>query len=99
MKTWEKAAIPAILIAGIIGFIGWRIVAGNQAKPIKTITTQYQTVVKVITFTGYPDPKQSADVAFETSGTVKYVSVQVGEIVKKGQQLASLDPQSTSLQI
>ncbi|OGY37345.1 MAG: hypothetical protein A3E36_02840 [Candidatus Andersenbacteria bacterium RIFCSPHIGHO2_12_FULL_45_11b] len=99
MKTWAKTAIPAILIAGIIGFIGWRIVAGNQAKPIKTITAQYQTVVKDITFTGYTEPIQSADVAFETSGTVKDVSVQVGDIVKKGQQLASLDPQSASLQI
>lgn len=99
MKTWVKIAIPTTILVAVVGFIGWRIQAGVGAKPIKTITASYQTVVKDISFTGNTEAVQSANMAFEVSGSIKNIYVQVGDTVQKGQILASLDPQSASLQI
>ncbi|MCE9643273.1 MAG: efflux RND transporter periplasmic adaptor subunit [Candidatus Andersenbacteria bacterium] len=99
MKTWVKIGIPTAILLIIIGFIGWRIQAGVGAKPVKTITASYQTVVKDISFTGNTESVQSANMAFEVSGSIKNIFVKVGDTVQKGQIIASLDPESASLQI
>ncbi|HSX25141.1 MAG TPA: efflux RND transporter periplasmic adaptor subunit [Candidatus Andersenbacteria bacterium] len=99
MKIWVKIAIPVVFLLFLFGFIGWRIAVGRTAKPVKTITASYQTVTKDIAFTGNTEATQSSDVAFEVSGTVKKLFVQVGDTVQPGQLLASIDPQSAALQI
>ena len=99
MKTWIKVAIPVTFFILLFGFIGWRISVGTGAKPVKTITASYQTVVKDVAFTGNTESVQSADLSFEVSGTVKNLFVAVGDTVRQGQELATIDPESASLQI
>jgi HlyD family secretion protein len=99
VKTWIKITIPVAFLLIVLGFIGWRVAVGNIAKPVKTITASYQTVLKDVAFTGNTESIQASDMAFELSGSVKSIYVKVGDTVVKGQLLATLDPQSASLQI
>ncbi|MEO6078077.1 MAG: HlyD family efflux transporter periplasmic adaptor subunit, partial [Candidatus Andersenbacteria bacterium] len=99
MKTWIKIAFPVALLLLVVSFIGWRIAVGTTAKPVKTITASYQTVLKDVAFTGNTQSVQASDMAFELSGSVKSIYVKVGDTVVRGQKLATLDPESASLQV
>ena len=99
MRTWIKWAIGGLIIASIAGFIGWRIMAGNLEKPARTVTAEYQTITKDITFSGAATAKQSADLAFELTGALQNMYANVGDTVIKGQRLALLNAESVQLEL
>jgi RND family efflux transporter MFP subunit len=62
-----------------------------NSKEDQLVTPTLQEIKKEITLTGQIDADQRADLKFQTSGRLAWVGVKVGDRVKKGQALASLD--------
>ncbi len=62
-----------------------------NSKEDRLITPTVSDIKKEITLTGQIDADNRADLKFQTSGRLAWVGVKVGDRVKKGQALASLD--------
>jgi len=62
-------------------------------KPISvtTVTVKQEKVVKALRYSGTVEAYQSIPLNFQTAGTVQEVLVDAGDIVHKGQLLATLD--------
>ncbi|MEI6436477.1 MAG: efflux RND transporter periplasmic adaptor subunit [Bacteroidota bacterium] len=65
-----------------------------SAKPIKvtTVMVKQEKVVTALRYSGTTEAYQSIPLNFQTTGTVEEVLVEAGDIVNKGQLLATLDP-------
>ncbi len=99
MKTWIKWTIAAVLLVGIASFVGWRIMVGNIKTPVRTVAVDTQTITKDVAFSGAVTAKQSADLAFELTGSIQALYANVGDTVMRGQKLALLNPESVSLEL
>lgn len=64
--------------------------AANAA--VRPATVQQGTVTKTVTATGSVESGSTASASFVTGGTVTSISARVGQVVKKGQVLAKVDP-------
>ena len=65
-----------------------------SAKPITvtTVLVKQEKVVTALRYSGTAEAYQSIPLNFQTTGTVEEVLVEAGDIVNKGQLLATLDP-------
>jgi len=104
MKTRSKIIIAIISTVAIVGLgVGGyfaffrrttRANAAGAAGGTGTVTTM--TLVNAIDTTGSVAAIQSSSLAWQTTGTVGTVNVKVGDTVKKGDILMSLDPTTAS---
>lgn len=93
-----------LLISGIVlavaaaGAFGYRAIAGRAAasSDLRTGLVSTGTVSTTISGSGSVRSRQNAIVSWQTSGTVDAVSVQMGQNVQTGDNLASLDPSTIS---
>jgi len=92
-----------LLAAALIAVAG---LAAGCSKKSSTGTTTYQevtvkdgTVTVSLTATGTLDYSDYENLSFATDGTVGAVNVKVGDLVKKGQVLASLDQDAWNEQL
>lgn len=67
------------------------IVRGGSNTNIESATVAYANVIEKVSVTGKISPLGKADLAFQKSGALAKVNVVVGQQIKKGQVLASLD--------
>ncbi len=90
-------ALVLLLIAAIV--LGWQHPTANAASTsnLQTATVQRGTLVATVASAGNVAAPQTATLAFQTSGRVSAVNVQVGDVVKQGQVLMQLD--TTDLQL
>lgn len=98
MKSSRVKVIAGILVLVLIAgvFLGYRYM---RAKAQASTTTTQQTttvtrgnVASTVAASGTVRPRQTANLSWKTTGVVGTVNVTIGEQVKKGQVLASLDP-------
>jgi HlyD family secretion protein len=97
MKRWLKITIGITVVLVIVAVVLWRRVANDEAE-VKTQVVERHTVVQEVTFTGRLRSKERAAIAFESSGTLREISVELGDKVVAGQTLAKLDPRASSLE-
>jgi len=71
----------------------------ERIRAIKTITVAEKTSGPVRKFSGVVEAVDSSPIAFEVSGNVEEVRVKVGERMKKGQVLATLDKRTFRLDV
>jgi RND family efflux transporter MFP subunit len=71
----------------------------EQIRAIKTITISELATGQVRKFPGIVKATDSSDLSFEVSGMVETVDVDVGDPVRKGQQLAVLDKEPYQLDV
>lgn len=87
-------AIPVAVFVVAVA-IGAVIIFSKPATTTQTITRDVQvgkvTMTESVSTTGTIEPQQRADLSFSSSGTIKEVSVSVGDKVTTGQALASID--------
>jgi macrolide-specific efflux system membrane fusion protein len=101
LKTWQIVVL-VVLIAGIAG--GGYGIYKSIAGPATTTTSNNTRLVQVsygnisnsVSASGNLVFSNETDLSFSSSGTVSYVTVKVGDTVKKGQVIAGID--SSSLQ-
>ncbi|WP_412734896.1 efflux RND transporter periplasmic adaptor subunit [Krasilnikovia sp. MM14-A1259] len=90
-----NAALAAALVAG--GGWAYQILAGSAAAQgaaaaVRTVPVSQGTVTKTVTADGTVQSARTATADFVTGGRVTAISVHVGQLVKKGQVLAKVDP-------
>lgn len=85
-KKWVIAVVIVLVI--IFGFI---FASGGSKSTIETATASVGNVVEKVSVTGTVSPVDKADLAFKKSGVVTRVAVAVGDNVKRGDLIASVD--------
>lgn len=65
--------------------------AASTVRPVKYITVGNQSIIGQQNYTGLAKAQQEADLSFKVSGTINRIAVKVGDRVRKGQVLATLD--------
>ncbi|WNV83952.1 HlyD family efflux transporter periplasmic adaptor subunit [Umezawaea sp. Da 62-37] len=71
----------------------------SSASAVRTAAVSSRDVAEVVTAAGAVQSGYSASASFSGSGTVNSVDVKVGDVVTKGQKLASVDTAQASLQV
>ena len=98
------ALLVILLIAGG-GFLGWRTFAGRQAAPggtnafVRTTTLQKTSLENSISASGTVESNEVSTVTTALKYTVKEVNVQVGDTVKEGDVICTLDTSDLDKQI
>ena len=94
-RTWVRRAIPAGVVAALV-VAGTAVVRTNaSATPIdtyRTTTVSTGSVEQRLNLTGSVQRVNQVSQSFAVAGTVSNVLVSVGDTVKAGQALATLDP-------
>jgi HlyD family secretion protein len=82
-------AVGIVAILAVIGLIFF--FSGGKKTDQQTAVVQKGTIVQEVSVTGTVKPAESLDLAFQTSGKLKRMNVDVGDSVSAGQVLAQLD--------
>lgn len=105
-RIWIIAGIVIVLVAAGAVLLATRPAANGQADRFAALlaTAQKATVVRTtlansVDSTGSLSPEATVQLSFGASGTVKDVNVSVGDHVKKGDVLASLDTTDLELKV
>ncbi len=92
----RKVAITIIVILSLaaIGYFGYQIYQdrrqANNISSLQTITANQGSLTATVGATGTVRPDQTAILTWQTTGDVDQVSVQAGQVITAGQELASL---------
>ncbi len=78
-------------VLAIIGFFIFIFSGEKKELPYESAKVERGGVVQEVSVTGNVKAKENVDLAFEISGKIASVDVSVGDKVKKGDRLASLD--------
>ncbi|MCU7724044.1 HlyD family efflux transporter periplasmic adaptor subunit [Actinoplanes sp. KI2] len=94
-----STAVNAALVVAIAGGGLWTYESlsgpstNNAANAsVRTVSVQTGTVTKTVTADGTVESARTASASFVTGGTITAINVKVGQVVKKGQVLAEVDP-------
>jgi len=90
----KKVWIPIVVLLGVIIFIFLR--SNNNSANTVVDIAKYSDLKETILATGQVVSSTDLSLSFNTSGTVKSIKVKVGDKVKAGDVIASLDASSTS---
>ena len=97
-----KIVIVIIIALGIGWYLRSKNIAANplifNSKNDQLVTVKRQNVVEELTLAGSLDALSKANLQFQTSGRLSWVGVKIGDTVKKGQAVASLDKQQLEKQ-
>lgn len=87
-------AIASLLAAAAIGasIYGWRQWQATGQSEVRTAEVTLGDIEKSVTALGTLQPKDYVDVGAQVSGQLDTVHVEIGDIVKKDQLLAEIDP-------
>ena len=95
-KPVKVLAVLAVIIG--LGYGGYRAYQNHAAAAEAESRTTVVTVEKgdieeLVTAQGKLEPKEYVDVGVQVSGQIKKLYVQLGDIVKKGDPIADIDPE------
>lgn len=101
MKKFLPLLVIIAAITGIALFARTKISAAGPAEKTqyKTEKVQIGTVRKTVSATGVLQPWKVVDIKSKAGGRVDSLKVDVGDVVKKGRELALIDPSDTQLQV
>ena len=93
MKKAIRILAIVVVLAGIAtaAYLHFRPVEVSASTTSSTATVTRETLSATVSAAGNIQSRQTADLAFGQSGTVKTVNVSVGDDVKAGDVLAELD--------
>lgn len=96
-KKWILASI-VVLAIGLTAVFSYYLKSAKKSS-YELIEVKKADVKKTISVSGSVKPTAAVDLAFEKTGKIAAISVQVGDWVKSGQQLAILDQTDYSDQV
>ena len=87
-----------VIVLAVVGFFGWHtLYPPAVAVAARTTTVSLQDVSTSVSATGSVQPALDLGVNFAATGVVRSLNVAVGDKVKKGQLLATVDDRAASL--
>lgn len=87
--VFNKKFVIAVVLLIVIYSVGNR--GARKEALIETQKAQVEDIKKVVTATGIIRSQAEANLKFQTSGKVAYISAKQGDYVKRGQLIAKLD--------
>lgn len=96
---WIIGIVVVVLAAGAFGVKKWLIPAKAATATTQSVKVTVGSVSTTVAGSGTIHSGQGSTINWQTSGTVSSVPVQIGQQVKTGDVLASLDPTSLSSSI
>ncbi|MDY0365697.1 MAG: efflux RND transporter periplasmic adaptor subunit [Arcobacter butzleri] len=86
--------VIATFLVGIIAYLGYVFYfdGANSSNKYSTIKVSKGDIEDVVTATGTLQPRDYVDVGAQVSGQLQDILVEVGDIVKKGDLLAKINP-------
>jgi macrolide-specific efflux system membrane fusion protein len=101
-KTGRNKLIGCCAVAALTAG-GWywytTTAQSSQGEVVQPIVVRRTTIEEVVTSQGKLEAKQYVDVGTQVSGQLKAIHVDIGDIVKKGQLLAEIDPRVYQAQV
>jgi len=92
--------LGAAVIVVVIGLVAWRVwLAAQPEGEIRSAVVERGTMLVTVSVSGRVEPQARVSLAFETSGRVAEVAVEMGDAVKAGDVLARLDDRKLALQV
>ncbi len=88
IKSRAYISLAALLVIASLGFWYFN---GNEDEIQETVTVKKGNVVQEVSVTGKVKPVQEVDLSFEKSGKVARINAEVGDNVKAGSVLMSLE--------
>ncbi len=93
MSFFKTYSYAALAVACVLLIILWQFLNSTE-NPENTYTVTEQPLQRLIAFSGTVVPHQSVELAFEVSGRINTIAVDVGDRVERGTLLAQLDTTS-----
>jgi RND family efflux transporter MFP subunit len=90
---------PLLLVASVVLLAGCSkpTVAVEDVRPVRTLTVQPRSTNAVADFAGEVRPRVETRAGFQVAGRMTQRLVEVGQAVRQGQPLATIDPQDYRL--
>lgn len=85
-RSTRFAVIVTVVLVG-----GFLIFGTSQKKEAETHTISLGNLKQYVEVSGSVQPSKDASLSFQTGGVISFVGVKVGDVVRQGQLLASLD--------
>ncbi len=94
----KRRTIATIAALVVLGFFGWKMLKGNT-KPVQYQTAKVErgTLISTVTASGIVTSSSSVPVTTSATGTIDMIYVKNGDSVNKGDTIATLIPDSSSL--
>jgi len=96
-SPWRGRFVSFVVLLLIVAFSAaaayWFFFRGSEtvARATEDIPVERKTINAMLLISGTADAQLNSDLVFQSSGKVALVNVKIGDIVKQGQVLASLD--------
>jgi HlyD family secretion protein len=87
----KKWIIWILIVVAIIGGIFWYVKSRAPKTTYTTADVTKGTLTQTVSVTGKVNPNEQIDLTFKTTGILKSINVDVGDSVKSGQILATID--------
>jgi HlyD family secretion protein len=97
-KKSKRVWIIALLILLVLGGVAWQMIF-NRSIPVEvaTVSMVYPSqTFSLLNASGYVVPQRKAALSSKTTGTLEWLGVEEGSIVKEGQLLARLENRDVS---
>lgn len=88
---WPKKYLVLLIILIIGSGLYYYSYFNKKIEPIQTTTVTRQDIKSTISASGTLNGIQTSDLKFKSSGKLAYISAKEGDVVTKGQSIASLD--------
>jgi membrane fusion protein, macrolide-specific efflux system len=96
-EHWKLTAF--VLLVVVLG-AGWYLRQAEANKPVLTFEApKRETIIKTLDVSGIVDAKEKARLRFLAGGKITYLGAQPGNLVKKGQTLATIDQATLKKQL
>jgi multidrug efflux system membrane fusion protein len=94
-----RALLFSVLVIGFLGACGRQATPTEDVRPVRTLTVGLRSTSAIAEFSGEVRPRVETRAGFQVPGRVTQRLVDVGQSVRAGQPLASLDPQDYRLAV
>jgi macrolide-specific efflux system membrane fusion protein len=99
MLTRRWLIVSAVVVAAGVAITGWAWAGSSAAAAPRLGTASLGTIRQTVSATGTIEPAQQANLSFGVNGQVTTVAASIGQQVKAGQTLATVDAASLPSQV
>lgn len=94
---WKTSLFVVLLAIGLVFYFVQRAEANKVELVVES--PQYRELTKTLDLSGFVDAKEKARLRFAAGGKVVWLGAQEGELVKKGQTIATIDQAALNKQL